>query len=477
MAFNVTFYNFSKRENATYRPTGSGETYPCVLKETSSIANPEIILEMGTADAPSWNYAYIAEFNRYYFISDWVWVQNRLWSAALSTDLLATYKDEIGASELYVLRSSAANDGTIIDDYYPAKVNSVFTQVSIPAPFITDDVQRGTFVIGISGENVPTYGSTTFYTMDASMTLALVRALNNDYVTTLNHFETADASLALQKALIDPIQYITSCIWYPIDIGDMPDVGQQGRQINIGGISLPGASGYPIDPSNPLVEFNYSFTLPDHPQIARGQYMNGAYRKLFLEFPPFGAVELDGTIACNYQKIIVNITIDTISGFANIRIGCGNGTTITELLEKYETRAGVPMQLSSVYRDTFNGLGNALRSAAGAIGGLLTGNLFGAGASVFNGISSVNNAAKPRVESVGSNGSFASYAGTFTLYVQFLNVVDDDNPHVGRPLCQIRRVDTIPGYLLIKDAEIDINGFTGESEAVRAYLESGFFYG
>ena len=476
MAFNVTFYSFSKRENSTYRPTGTGETYSCVLKENSSIANPEIILEMGTEDAPTWNYAYIAEFNRYYYVSDWTWIQNRLWSASLSTDLLATYKDEIGASELYVLRASADYDGAIIDDYYPAKVNSIFTPVSIQSPFLTN-VRDGTFVIGISGENAPTYGSTTFYTMDASMALGLVRALNNNFVTQANHFETADASLALQKALIDPIQYITSCIWFPIDIGDMPDVGQQGRQINIGGIDLPGASGYPIDPTSPLVDFTFSFTLPDHPQIARGQYMNGVYRKLFLEFPPFGAVELDGTIACNYQKIIVNITIDTISGFANIRIGCGNENTIIELLEKYETRAGVPMQLNSVYRDAFNGLGNTLMAAAGAIGGLLTGNLFGAGASVFNGISSVGNVTKPRVESVGSNGSFASYAGNFTLYVQFLNVVSDDNDHVGRPLCQIRRVDTLPGYLLIKDAEIDIDGFTGEAEAVRAYLESGFFYG
>lgn len=476
MAFNVTFYSFSKRENSTYRPTDPGETYSCVLKAESNISSPEIILDIGTANNPEWNYAYIEEFDRYYYVSDWRWIENRLWSASLSTDLLATYKNEIGASELYVLRSSAASDGTIIDDYYPAKVNSGFTPVSIQSPF-KSDIQQGTFVLGVSGENAPTYGSTTFYAMDASMALALVRALNNNYVTVANNFETADASLALQKALIDPIQYITSCIWYPLDIGDLPTVGQQGRQINIGGIELPGASGYPINPSTPLITFNYSFTLPDHPQIARGQYMNGAYRKLFLEFPPFGAVELDGTIACNYQKIIVNITIDTTSGFATIRIGCGNGTSITELLEKYETRAGVPMQLSSVYRDTFNGLGNTLRAAAGAIGGLLTGNLFGAGASVFNGISSVSNVAKPRVESVGSNGSFASYAGTFTLYVQFLNVVDEDVPHAGRPLCQIRRIDTLPGYLLIKDGEIDIDGFTGEAEAVRAYLEGGFFYG
>lgn len=476
MAFNVTFYSFSKRENSTYRPTGTGKTYNCVLKENSSIANPEIILDMGTEDTPTWNYAYIEEFSRYYYVSDWTWIQNRLWSASLSTDLLATYKDDIGSSDLYVLRSGAEYDGNIIDDYYPAKVNSVFTPITVTSPFTTN-VQEGSFIIGISGDNTPTYGSTTFYLMDATQVLALVRDLNNDYVTAAHDFLTADASLPLQKALIDPIQYITSCIWVPMDYGDIPAVGREPRSINIGGIELPTTSGKPIDPISPLVNVKFSFALPNHPQLDRGAYMNGVYRKLFLEVPPFGAVELDGTIACNYQNVIVDITIDVISGFGTIRIGCGNGDTITELLEKYETRAGVPMQLNSVYRDTFNGLANTVRAAAGALGGLLTGNWFGAGASVFNGISSVGNASKPRVESVGSNGSFASYAGTCTLYVQFLNVVDDDPEHAGRPLCQIRRVDTLPGYLLIKDAEIDIDGFTGEAEAVRAYLEGGFFYG
>lgn len=478
MAFNVTFYNFSKRENATYRPTGTGETYPCVLKETSSIANPEIILEMGTSDAPTWNYAYIAEFDRYYFISDWVWVQNRLWSAALSTDLLATYKDEIGASELYVLRSSAAYDGAITDSYYPAKVNSTFTTVSAPSPFTPiTNLYAGCYVVGINGAKNPGYGSTKYYVMDQPMCLALVKDLTEDFVTTGNDFTTADASFSLQKSLIDPIQFITSCVWFPVDYGDMPTTGADVQSIIINGFEMPTASGKPVNPIAPLINHTFSFTLPNHPQIARGQYMNGVYRRLYMDVPPFGAIELDGTIACNYSKIIVTVSTDVISGYATIRIGCGNGNTITELLEKYESRLGVPMQLSSVYRNTFGAAGGALQSGLGLLGSALTGNLFGMAGSAISGISDVVNNMKPRLESVGSIGSFASYAGSLTLYVQFLNVVDEDQEHVGRPLCQIRRVDTLPGYLLIKDAEIDIDGFTGEAEAVRSYLESGFFYG
>lgn len=476
MAFNVNFYHFSKRENSTYRPGGSGESYSCVLKEASSIANPSIILDVGTGSDPSWNYAYIPQFDRYYYVTDWTWVQNRLWMATLSTDILATFKDDIGNSDLYILRSSADFDGAIIDNYYPSKVNSVFTQVTTPSPFKTN-VQQGTFVIGISADNTPTYGSTTYYVMDPTQTLALVMDLNNRYVTAANGFSPENAALVLQKSLVDPIQYINSCIWYPLDIGDMPGVGTSPRSINIGGIDLPTASGYPVDAASPLINLNFGFDLPDHPQLYRGAYMNGVYRKLFLEVPPFGAVELDGTIACNYRRILVNVTVDCVSGFATIRIGCGNGNTITELLEKYETRAGVPMQLSTVYRDTFNALGGAVSAGAGMLAGAITGNLFGMGASAVSGISDVVNNMKPRVESVGSVGSFASYAGSLTLYVQFMHVADEDNEHCGRPLCQVRRISSLPGYLLVKDGDVDINGFTGEADAVKAYLESGFFYG
>ena len=111
MAFTVNFYNFAKRENATHRPSGSGTEYSCILKEASSIANPTIQLDIGTGSDPVFNYCYIPEFNRYYWITDWTWVRNRLWEAALSTDLLATFRDDIGSSSLYVLRSSASYDG------------------------------------------------------------------------------------------------------------------------------------------------------------------------------------------------------------------------------------------------------------------------------------------------------------------------------------------------------------------------------
>lgn len=483
----VNFYTFSKKENSTYRPSGSGTSFGCTLKSTSSIASPVIELDIGTTTNPAaYNYCYIPDFDRYYYISDWTWIENRLWEASLVTDVLATFRDEIGASTLYVLRSASAYDGAINDIYYPAKVSSTFQTVQQATPF-TFNAQSGSFVIGIASGLHPTYGTTTYWLMDSAQMDAFMQALNNDIVNATNLFETADASFALQKALIDPFQYVTSCIWYPLAYADMPGLGGQDT-ISAGGYPL-NATGQRISASTPLKDYTLSFTLPDHPQIARGTYLNGVYRKLYLEIPPFGSCELDGMIAVNYSKIIVKISVDTISGMGTIRVGCGNQTDIEELLDRYETQIGVSMQLSNIKSNIIGGAANVASSIIGGIASAALGNIAGAGINGVSGITGGLDMLQPKVSHLGSTGSFSGLANTVPqsvplsyivqakLYVQFITLVDEDLDHAGRPLCQLRQISTLPGYNIVKDAEIDINGFTGEAEAVRAYLESGFFYG
>ena len=61
---NVLFYNHAKRNNSTKLPT-EGVNIPCVLKDECSVTSP--VLEIKTAERPTYNYAYIADFGRYYY--------------------------------------------------------------------------------------------------------------------------------------------------------------------------------------------------------------------------------------------------------------------------------------------------------------------------------------------------------------------------------------------------------------------------
>lgn len=487
MAFNVDFYVFSKKTNSTNRPTATPTTHACVLKTESSIASPVLLLNLGLQIAPNWNYCYIAAYNRYYFINNWTWTDDRLWQADLVTDLLATFKDQIGAAQLYVLRSSYTYDGYVPDEYYPSKANSQFQVLQQATPF-TFNAQSGSYVIGISSGLHPTYGTNTYYLMDSSQLDALMQALNTEIVTQVHLFNEADASYALQKALIDPFQFVTSCTWFPLSNADMPGIGGQAT-VTAGGFPLDSATGQKINASTPIVEYSLAFTLPDHPQIARGQYLNASHRKLFLEIPPFGTAELDGTIACRYSKIIVKMGLDVISGMATIRIGCGDGTDITELLERYEARVGVPIQLNNIQSDLLGVAGGAVRGLGGMAMGVFMGSVSGTLTSMASGIGDIVRSAKPRAVSMGSTGSYASLVNTVPqgtptsyvvqakLYVQFLILVDEDNDHSGRPLCQLQTIGNIPGFIMVKDGELDLPAFAGEEQEVRAFLEGGFFYG
>lgn len=465
MAFTVNFYNFSKRENSTYRPGGSGASYSCVLKEASSIANPSIIVDMGTGDDPSWNYAYIPQFNRYYYVSDWTWIQNRLWMANLTTDLLATFRDQIGNSDLYVLRSSAASDGSIIDNYYPARTEAQVSVQHLNLPWTS--FQNGCVVVGVVSKEAQ-LGSIAYYALELDSFSDLVSALLDDNI--LADFSPEDASLALQKALVDPVQYIRSAVYLPITYDTLRGTS---ASISVWDWDL-SVTGKKLAMRSPDLFTELEFNLAKHPLTnTRGNYLNAApYTKAMFQFLPFNSIDIDTTITAANPNIKIRYFINPFDGMGTLQLFCND-----DLLGTQSAQVGVPIQMSQVSKDYISAAVGGASGIGGMVASAITGDIGGifssAGSAIGNGIKAMI----PHVSSVGSNGSFSHLHYTPSLYQEFYIPVNEDNEHSGRPLCQIRRISSLPGYLLIKDGEVDINGFAGEAEAVRAYLEGGFFYG
>lgn len=466
--FAVHFWKFTKRENSTKRPDSDPAVFGCILKEPSGVINPTISLDTGLTSRPDYNYCYIPEFDRYYYVSEWTFNRS-LWTAALQVDVLASFRDEIGGTSLYVLRSSAAYDGTIIDSEYPTKTTCSFQTVTGTDPFVKVPA-GGWYVIGVASSNLPNYGALTYYAVDDSNLLLLLQSLNTDLVNA-NDFDPADCSLNLQKALIDPFSYIKSCIWYPFNnLTDSPPIAGSPVAINVLGIDL-NANGNLISSSTPFKNGTITLNIPDHPDIARGAYMNAAYRRITAKLPPFGTFEIDPLIAANAAAVTCEYHIDCISGNAIAEIKCG-----THLISRIETRLGVPIQLAAVYQDLFSGAVNLGRGVVGGIASALTGDMFGTLAGVTGGITDAMQSMRPVLESVGSNGSFASLYGAPQLFVQFMYQVEEDIDHFGKPLCQMRAPAELGGYMLIRDGDVPINGTRTEARTIKGYLESGFYY-
>jgi hypothetical protein len=74
------------------------------LRESSSVITP--IIKIEEDDLTDYNYAYIPEFGRYYFITNITSVRNDLWELAMRVDVLMTYADEIKANTAVIARNS-----------------------------------------------------------------------------------------------------------------------------------------------------------------------------------------------------------------------------------------------------------------------------------------------------------------------------------------------------------------------------------
>ena len=103
MSLSVTLYNSSSPVEKIGKTLTAGGTYGCSLKDTTSILNPVLIIR--TSDPVyNYNYLYIQEFGRYYFINDIKSVNNNVWEISAHVDVLETYKTAILANNAVIRR-------------------------------------------------------------------------------------------------------------------------------------------------------------------------------------------------------------------------------------------------------------------------------------------------------------------------------------------------------------------------------------
>ena len=464
MSFTVKLYTLSKRDNSTKQPTG-GTSFDCIIKTGSGVINPTISLDVGVAGNPtSYNYAYIQDFGRYYFIEEWFF-ERALWTAALRVDVLATYKSEIGSAYLYIMRAAGANNGAIIDNLYPAKTGCNFASDTKTNPWNT----TGVFVVGIVTQDAA-FGSMDYYVMTAEELRSMCLALTDPttIIDSTYDFDLMDASAGLQLSLVDPMQYIKTCIMLPVAASDITNLGTSAT-INV--YRWPAGTGCKIYPTSRITK-SFTFTIQNHPDAAnRGNYVNSKpYTNITLTIPPFGCIDIDSSVTCNASALGVEVEVDPITGKGILVITCNS-----IVLNRIEAQIGVPISLSSVTRDYIGAVSSALGSVGGMIGGALSGSVggvIGAASGIGNAIESL----MPRANTIGTTGTFAANHGDFRLDFQFFRPVDDDNTHNGRPLCEVRQISSLSGYMLIQDGDVEINGTATEDAKIRAYLEGGFYY-
>lgn len=94
MSLDVKLLKNSSPKNKINKSLSDEKIYACFLKDRTSILRPSIILE--TSDALyQYNYMYIPDLGRYYFIDDIISIHNNQWMINAHVDVLETYKSGI----------------------------------------------------------------------------------------------------------------------------------------------------------------------------------------------------------------------------------------------------------------------------------------------------------------------------------------------------------------------------------------------
>lgn len=100
------------------------------LKENCSVLSPVVVLTKAHIEAKEiplyqLNYAFITQFQRYYFIDDIICLNDGLVELRMSVDVLMTYAGSILASQQEVSRSEKYNSQNFIDTERPVQSNKI----------------------------------------------------------------------------------------------------------------------------------------------------------------------------------------------------------------------------------------------------------------------------------------------------------------------------------------------------------------
>ena len=467
---NVYLYKFNKRPNSTAQPLPSaGKSFTVQIKDECSFITPVLRftpdnLVSGVFSPTAFNYAQIAYWQRFYYITDWQYI-NGSWEATLSVDVLASFKAEIGNTSAYVVRAAGASDGSIIDTNYPAKTNYDIHKINVATSWYGVAPSGGSYILGcINYNNGGKVGAISYYALNSTQLAALLNYLFTDSIFYSSNISEIGAGLF--KSMFNPFQYIVSCIWFPFAAASF---GSASDNVKVGywdtGVSATVVSA--------LAQKTFvTATIPDHPQLSRGSYLNyEPYSRLTLYVPPFGSIPIDTNFRSLGNYLYCAVFIDHITGQATIRVSiCQDSSHLDEynVVTERSSMIGVPIQLAQLMPDYVQ----TLQSGINAVGNVASFNITGALSSLVSAVQSQ----MPKVSTLGSNGSYIEVLQYPVLTVEFLQLVNEDNTEFGRPLCQVKTISTLSGYIRCAEDDHAFSGTKTETDEINRFLKSGFFY-
>lgn len=462
MAYTVSFGVMSKRENSTKQSYTEALSASCLLKETTDILNPTFSIQaqiVGDTLLPC-NYMYVADFGRYYWITG-IEFYHGVWYVSGETDVLATFKTEIGNTTTYILRAASQHNDRIIDGFYALENVPTGSPVWENTEFDT----TGTVILTVLGNDNDT-DSYCYYAMYPATWARLYSVMyNSNFLSGIGTFWQGIFT-DIFNTIINPGDFISSAIWLPIKYDDIA-----GTPTNIFIANFQTSFvGKHITPNTLLCYKSKTLTLPDHPQEATmGVWLRGnRASKDSLLLPGYGTIVLDSDkiAAMAVRTISIQYAVDC-SGAISYHVNYGGNDVYCS------ADIGTPCGYGDLRPDFSQAVSSLLMAGASAVAGNIP--------AIAKGVLDATLATKPSVERISSGGSrtlptvMPYFISNSTFYLLPANAYD--NAGSGRPLADTRQISTLSGYIVCCDTvSVECSGTRFEIEKINNYLSGGFYY-
>ena len=145
---NITFYTNESPDNEVTKTLTQIYTCSGELHENCSIIDPVITCEVnnvGSSNIPVINYAYIPDFNRYYFIRNITFI-GKIVQFDMHVDVLSSFADELKAHNAVIARQQNRHNLYLNDGIFRTYQNPHIQVKQFPNGFNTYH-----FVFSVSG--------------------------------------------------------------------------------------------------------------------------------------------------------------------------------------------------------------------------------------------------------------------------------------------------------------------------------------
>ena len=141
----ITLYNNVSEKNKIGKSLSVISVLDGTLRDTSSITNPEILIEYDNPVA--FNYCFIDAFNRYYFVNDVIVVRAGLIKLILSVDVLESFKTQILSQSAIIEKNATQYEKYFSDENYRTLVKTKTDIINFPSGLL----ENGEFILITAG--------------------------------------------------------------------------------------------------------------------------------------------------------------------------------------------------------------------------------------------------------------------------------------------------------------------------------------